>query len=97
MLPPLLKFSLSGALGGVLGVVLLAGSNLWTYNRLTHEADVGTIAFTALGEQRFQAVFSAPDGLNRRFELSGDEWQLDTRIIKWKVWANLLGRDTQGF
>ena len=29
------------------------------------------------------------------FVLSGDEWQLDARVLKWKGWANLFGLDAQ--
>jgi len=25
------------------------------------------------------------------FEITGDEWQIDAQILKWKGWANLLG------
>ncbi len=28
------------------------------------------------------------------YSLYGDEWQLDTRIIKWKSWANVIGLDS---
>ena len=72
MLRSTLKLGVSGALGAIAGVGLLLGSNFWTFSRLTHESDVGTISF----------------------RLAGDEWQLDTRVIKWKAWTNLLGKDT---
>jgi len=88
------KFGFAGLIGAVLGSVLLVGSNLWTYSRLTHEADIGTISFQVLGPERYQVVFVDASGDARRFELAGDEWQLDTRIIKWTSWVNLLGRDT---
>ena len=95
MLHAAVKFGFAGVFGAIVGAVVLVGSNLWTYSRLTHEADVGSISFQALGPELYQVVFvDASSGDRRRFQLAGDEWQLDTRIIKWTSWVNLLGRDT---
>lgn len=94
MIRSVLKMGVSGVLGVVLGSMLLLGSNLWTYTRLTNESEIGTIRFSALGGERYLVTLNLVDGDERSFELAGDEWQLDTRIIKWKAWANLLGRDT---
>jgi len=69
-------------------------SNLWTYSRLTHEVEVATISFQRLAPMQYQATFAEPDKQPRQFVLHGDEWQLDTRIVKWKGWVNLLGRHT---
>jgi len=30
----------------------------------------------------------------RRYEIRGDEWQIDARVLKWKGMATLLGLDT---
>ena len=38
--------------------------------------------------------FSDADQDQHYYELIGDQWQLDARILKWKGWANLIGLDS---
>jgi hypothetical protein len=81
------------AIAGFLFVVSL---NLHTYARLTHENPVAEIVFEARGPQQFRATLAeVPSGEMQLFMLSGDEWQLDARVLKWRGWANLLGLDAQ--
>lgn len=81
------------AIAGFLFVVSL---NLHTYARLTHEKPVAEIVFEARGAQQFRATLAeVPSGEMQLFMLSGDEWQLDARVLKWRGWANLLGLDAQ--
>ncbi len=80
------------ALGGLAAAVAL---NLHTYQRLTHEQDVATLAFRERGPEHFQVTVEYADKRpTQRYALHGDEWQLDARIIKWRGTANLLGLDT---
>jgi len=72
-------------LGGLAGTVLLG------YRRLAAEAAVARIEAHALGAQRYAVDIQTPDGERRRVELSGDDWQLDARVIKWKPRAVVLG------
>jgi hypothetical protein len=86
---------------GTLGLVclLLAGAagavatHLHTYARLTHEQPAGELAFTRTGHDQYEAVFRLADGSARVFDLQGDEWQVDARILKWHGLGNLLGLD----
>lgn len=80
-------------------VALLIFSNLNTYKRLTHENEIVDVLVRKLASQKFQLVliYPQPDGINSEpeyYSLYGDEWQLDTRIIKWKSWANVIGMDS---
>lgn len=70
-------------LGGALLIVLIA-ADVYSYRNLADEHSVGTVSFRKLGEQHFEARFADEDGLAQRFELSGDQWQLDARMLKWK-------------
>jgi hypothetical protein len=93
---------LGGALHGAVALVLIAASvcaalivtNLRTYQRLTAEQAAGEIQFTRVGERQFNAVLTYPDGRRANFALSGDEWQVDARVLKWHALANMLGFDT---
>ncbi len=77
---------------GVLGLAVL--SNLYTYQRLTHEQLAAEVLVEDQGGERYRAVLMIPGEVPRNFELRGDQWQLDARILKWHGVATLLGLDT---
>lgn len=81
------------ALGALVGAL---GLNLHTYQRLTYEQEIAVLEFRQLAPQRYLATLRAPGSTTgRRYELLGDEWQLDARVIKWHGVANLLGLDSR--
>ena len=86
---------------GVASVASLLGLNIQTYNRLTFERPVATIELHQKGPQLFDATLiepqtpENPNGLTRNYEVHGDEWRLEARVLKWKPWANVLGLDLQ--
>jgi hypothetical protein len=75
-------------------VLFLITLNLRTYQRLTEEAPAGEIQFARLGPHQYNGVLTYPNGDVAYFPLSGDEWQIDARILKWTGAANLVGFDT---
>jgi hypothetical protein len=82
-----LIFSLAGV------CALLVGTNLRTYQRLVYEQPAGELQLTKDGDRQFDAVLTYPDGQHSSFALSGDEWQIDARVLKWHAFANLVGFD----
>jgi hypothetical protein len=87
-----------GGLVLVAAALLLFGvaSNLHTYSRLTHEQPIAFLEFEKLAEQQYRATLTRrPSGEISRLDLSGDEWQLDARVLKWRGWASLLGLDAR--
>jgi hypothetical protein len=87
-----------GGLVLVAAALLLFGvvSNLHTYARLTHEQPIALLEFEQISEQRYRATLTRqPSGEISTLDLSGDEWQLDARVLKWRGWANLLGLDAR--
>ena len=93
---------LVGWIRGTLGIALLAGVavlgfsalDIYSYRQLAAEKVIATISFRSLGAQQFMANFVELDGADRHFELYGDQWQLDSRIIKWHGLLNRLGLPT---
>ncbi len=80
---------------GLAGVVALTGLNLQTYSRLTFERPVATISFVATDTpDNYRASLIYPGGERADFALSGDEWELNARVIKFKAFSNLLGFDS---
>ena len=83
--------ALVAALG--VGGAMLAAS-LHTYARLTHEQEAARAVLRALGPQRYELLLVRTGEPAQRFELRGDEWQIDARVLKWRGLGNLLGFDT---
>jgi hypothetical protein len=73
---------------------VLIGSNLRSYQRLSYEQPAGELQLSKVAERQFDAVLSYPDGERANFQLRGDEWQVDARVLKWHAFANLVGFDT---
>lgn len=85
-------------MGGI--IVLLAAAfglvaaNFFTYARLTHEQDAARVTTRQLGPHHFAVTVQTPAAPARHFELRGDEWQMDARVLKWRAMGTLLGLDT---
>ncbi len=77
---------------GVLAAVTAAG--LHSYTRLTHEQEAARVLLAEIGPKRYAATLQVPGTSPRVFELHGDEWQIDARVIKWRGLGVLLGFDT---
>jgi hypothetical protein len=88
-------YLLGAAIVAALGVggAMLAAS-LHTYSRFTHEQEAARVVLRALGPQRYELLLVRAGEPSRRFELRGDEWQIDARVLKWRGMGTLLGVDT---
>jgi hypothetical protein len=75
------------------GAVLVA-MNLYTYARLTHEQDAAKVSIRQLDPQLYVVSVQARNSPARHYQLRGDEWQIDARVLKWRAMGNLLGFDT---
>ena len=96
----LIRAGAHGSAGcGMIAVGILAaglGLNLQTYRRLTHEQPLAELSFRRTAPERYVAVIEYPDSNKaRRYELAGDEWQLDARILKWTGLGNIAGLDAR--
>lgn len=65
--------------------------NIYGYREYAQEVPVATVSFRQSGEQSFIATVTRTDGTAEDFRLKGDQWQLDARIIKWKMPFAVLG------
>ena len=81
-----------GWLTGMFGLCLLTlglfigliAYDVFSYKQITVGQPVITINFERIEDQYFDALVAGTDGKQERFSLRGDQWQLDTRIIKWQ-------------
>lgn len=86
------------------GCLLVAGGvalgslalNLHTYARFTAEQPVAELVTRQLGDQRFEVTLRRPDNhTETAYVITGDEWQLDARVLRWRAAATLVGFDSR--
>jgi hypothetical protein len=77
---------------GTAGAMLAA--SLHTYARLSQEQEAARAVFRELTPKRYEMLLVLKGEPARVFEIRGDEWQIDARVLKWKGMGTLLGLDT---
>jgi hypothetical protein len=91
-----------GGLQGISGLLFLSlaalaisiAVNLYTYEVFNYEEPVAEVRIEKLGAQYYR-LYLIPEGqAPQTYEIRGDEWQIDARVIKWQGWANLAGMRT---
>ena len=89
-----LYFLIAAVLFLVLEAAALVATNLVSYARLTHEQEAARVTTRRLAEREFAVSVHTPDRPPRHYKLSGDEWQIDARVFKWRPMGTVLGFDT---
>ncbi|MFA0810104.1 cation/multidrug efflux pump [Microbulbifer epialgicus] len=64
--------------------IVLVAADVFSYRNLALEHSVGIVSFRKITEQQYEVKFSDADGISQKFELHGDQWQLDARMLKWQ-------------
>jgi hypothetical protein len=72
-----------------LAVLLLF--SYYSYGRLTAEQVISTIEFRSIAPDTYRARLMIEGRIDQLFELHGDEWQMDARIVNWTPPATILG------
>ncbi len=75
------------------GASIMLAFSYYGYGRLVDEQTIGKIAFTQSAPEQFVARLMLDDQQDRTFELLGNEWQMDARVVTWKPPATMLGLD----
>jgi len=86
--------AIAAVVAGLGTAVALLAASLHTYSRLTAEQEAARAVFRELSPKRFELILVLKDEPARRYEIRGDEWQIDARVLKWKGLATTLGLDT---
>jgi len=78
-------------------IILLLGLDIQTYRQLSYERPVATVELHRTGDNAFDVTVAEAASAQqpRSFHLSGDEWRIEARVLKWKPWANVLGLDAR--
>src|SRR5213083_1740469 len=93
---------LGGTIRGLVALLLLALAalaatltvGLHGYRALSFEEVAATVRTEPVAPQRFRATITLPDRRLAMYELAGDAFYMDARILKWHPWANVLGLHT---
>lgn len=78
------------AIASTLGFV---GFTLMSYQRLTSEQAAAEVQIRKHGDQHFTAMVIYPTKEFQVYDLYGDEWQIDARVLQWHGIARVLGFD----
>lgn len=87
-------FLLAAVVFLVLEGAALVVTNLVTYARLTHEQEAARVTTRRLAEREFTVSVQTPARAPQHYKVSGDEWQIDARVLKWRAMGTILGFDT---
>lgn len=68
-----------------------AGLMLRQYVWLVEDVPVANLQLRQLGTQAYEATLRAGSAPDKTLELRGDEWQLDARVLRWRLPAALAG------
>ena len=72
----------------IAGVMVLIAIDLNSYRQLQQEQTIATLSFSRDDEQFYTVTLVNGEGAEQQFELMGDLWQLDARLLQWH--PNLL-------
>jgi hypothetical protein len=75
------------------GASIMLAFSYYGYGRLVDEQYIGKIKFTESAPEQYVARLMLDTEQDRMFEILGNEWQLDARVVTWKPPATLLGLD----
>lgn len=93
---PILKHFLLGSVAVLCAVLaitaLLSAWDLYSYRALLDETPVATVHFRQRGPQHYEASVTLGEQ-SIQYQLFGDQWQLDARMIKWGSTMARLGLD----
>lgn len=73
------------------GVTALLAASVMQYVRLTTDEPVALLSFSQNQPQQFVATLTLPDEAPRPYPVNGDAWQLDARVVRWRLPALLAG------
>lgn len=76
---------------GVAAIVALTAAQFYSYKQILLDHPIAHVEITQLGEQNFLVNIADLKGVEQRFELRGDQWQLDARVVKWNDVLTRLG------
>jgi hypothetical protein len=75
------SFAIALVAGAVLSLFSLL--DVLSYKQLLSEVPIATISIYKKGDQHYDLTLVDSDSNEQRFEIHGDQWQLDARLLTW--------------
>lgn len=75
------------------GASIMLAFSYYGYGRLVDEQYVGKIKFSQQAPEQYVARLMLENEQDRMYDLQGNEWQMDARVVTWKPPATILGLD----
>ena len=75
-------------------IVAFSGLSAWdvfSYEELNESQVLATLAFSKEGNQQFDVTVTLSNGQEAFYELTGDQWQMDARMLFWKKGLQKMG------
>ncbi len=73
-------------------VLVMASLDVLSYKELLSEKPIVTISFTKEGEQLYKSkLVFIEEGEEASFDVRGEQWQIDARVIRWLGVFQMLG------
>ncbi|MFT7558652.1 MAG: hypothetical protein ACI93R_000550 [Flavobacteriales bacterium] len=77
---------------GITAFILFSALDLSSYEELMSEKTVATLTFEKVDDQLYNVeVDYIFEGLIKKYEIYGDQWQMDARIVRWTGLLAALG------
>ncbi|MYZ42222.1 hypothetical protein [Schauerella aestuarii] len=73
------------------GVCLLLALSIFQFLRLTDDAPVAQIVLKEDGPQRYTMTATVPHVGARDYAIAGDQWQIEGRVLRWRLPALMAG------
>lgn len=78
-----LKTSLAFSLVAIAIASVLSLFDILSYQNLMEEVPIATVSIFEKSSQHFDLTLATADGVEQRFDIYGDQWQLDARLLTW--------------
>lgn len=86
---------LRGSSGIILALVavllIVVALDFYSYKQLEKDQSIANLSFIKLSPQQYKVSLVGSDGKELNYELRGDLWQLDARILKWAPSLSRMG------
>lgn len=87
-----LKGSVAISMVACSAYLLLSLIDVLSYKQLLSEVPIATISMFEKEHQHFDVTLADDEGAEHRFEIYGDQWQLDARLLTWAGPIAALGK-----
>jgi len=76
---------------GLAALLIMAALDFYSYQQMAKEDNVASLSFSKIADQHFKVSLVESSGVETIYEVKGDMWQLDARVLKWNPSFSALG------